>query len=332
MLFRDPPATLRRIFCEAPEKVVIGEFPLTGFTPRSIGGRTLFSLISAGTEINGPYLNTQGWPYPISMGYAAVFRVDYVGAEVNGFQPGDLAFCMGQHASYQLLDAEHALRLPAGLAPQAALFARMTAVSGATLSRTGIHPGEQVVVTGLGAVGVMAMQLYSCCGYQVTGMDPDEHRARLAAQITGLPAFCALGEEYNDRFGLALECSGTQQAALECCRLARPGGEISLVGVPWKQTGDVQSYLLLNRIFYKYLKCYTGWEMNLPLSPSMAQPDSQLGNLRLALSLLSQGRMRTEGMYVSYPYQEAAGVYRRLYERQEKHISVILDWNEEEFA
>lgn len=294
--------------------------------PADVAGPTIATLISAGTEVTGCYLNSQNWNYPIGLGYAAVFRVEYVGEEAKGFSVGDLAFCCGAHADYQVCRATEALKLPEGVQPEDALFCRMAGVSMATLSRTGIHAGDSVLVTGLGAVGLLAMQAYACCGYRVTGMDPDPQRAELAAKLTGFAAYSKLPDEAMDRFGLALECSGTQQGAVSCCHALREGGELSLVGVPWRKTGDVHAYDLLNRIFYKYLTVVSGWEMNLPVTPGPFRPDSQMGNMAMALEWIRDGRIRTEGLWVSRPFSEAPAAYEDILEKREKHISVILDW------
>lgn len=293
---------------------------------KDIAGHTIATLISAGTEVTGCYLNSQNWNYPIGLGYAAVFRVDYVGEEAQGFRVGDVAFCCGAHADYQVCRADEALKVPEGVTPEEALFCRMAGISMATLSRTTIHAGDRALVTGLGAVGLLAMQAYACCGYRVTGTDPDADRAAMAAKLTGLPTYASLPQEETDRFGLALECSGTQQGALSCCHALREGGQLSLVGVPWRKTGDVHSYDVLNRIFYKYLTVVSGWEMNLPVLPKPFSPDSQMGNMAMALEWIRDGRIRTDGMWVSRPYDEAPAVYEDILEKREKHISVILDW------
>lgn len=88
--------------------------------PEQVGGKTLVSLISAGTEINGPYWNTQGWEYPLGCGYSAVFQIDYVGENTQGLKKGDLAFCCGNHADYQLHDGKEVIKLPEGMEPETA--------------------------------------------------------------------------------------------------------------------------------------------------------------------------------------------------------------------
>ena len=97
---------------------------------------------------------------------------------------------------------------------------------------------------GLGNVGIMAMQLYTALGYEVYGMDIDAGHAAFVSERFGLRAYSSFGTEYGKRFGLALECSGTQQGTLECCRLLDKEGELSFVGVPWRQTASAPSIMI----------------------------------------------------------------------------------------
>jgi len=188
--------------------------------------------------------------------------------------------------------------------------------------------GDNVLVVGLGAVGLLAMQAYARCGYRVSGMDPDPARADLAARLSGCPAWTALPEEAKEQFGLALECSGTQQGVMTCCDALRMGGELSLVGVPWRPTGDVHSYPLLNRIFYQYLTVYSGWEMNLPARPGRFAPDSQLGNMEQAIEWIHAGDIRVDGMEKICSWKELPRLYEAILNREEKSVSILLDWRD----
>jgi NADPH:quinone reductase-like Zn-dependent oxidoreductase len=112
--------------------------------PREIAGRTLASLVSAGTELAAHF---RGSRFPAVPGYAAVFEVERVGAEVEGVAIGARAFCMGPHRSFQRVPQERAWLVPAGLAPDTAVFARMMSVSMSTLTTTVARPPETVVVS-----------------------------------------------------------------------------------------------------------------------------------------------------------------------------------------
>src|SRR5262249_43718567 len=118
--------------------------------PRDVAARTLVSLISAGTELASAY---QGATFPRVPGYAAVCEVESVGSKADVGRAGVLIFCMGGHRPHQRISRERALRLPEGLSPEAAVFARMMSVSMSTLVTTAARPPQKVLITGLGLVG-----------------------------------------------------------------------------------------------------------------------------------------------------------------------------------
>ena len=59
-----------------------------------VAGHTVYSMISAGSEINASYLDVFDWGYPRKSGYTVIFQVEYVGTKVEGINVGDYVFCM----------------------------------------------------------------------------------------------------------------------------------------------------------------------------------------------------------------------------------------------
>lgn len=332
------------IFAVEKKKVELTEDvvdPCKDFTENTIAGRTLYTLISTGTEINGMYLNVFDWDYPVAMGYAAVFLVEYVGEQVKGFKVGDRVFCSGNHTSYQMVDYREAVKLGREMAAAEGLFARMAGISLATLSVTAIHPPEIVMITGLGCVGIMALQYYRQCGYQVIGIEPNEERRRLIREVCHGKIYSEVPlerEDYKGKVGLVLECSGNEQAVLDGCRMVRPGGEISVIGVPWKPCSGILAQEILNRIFYGFVKIYSGWEHQLPLReyayhPVLKTVDyrgmSGIANYAFALQGLEEKKVNVRGLYEIRPYTEAQRVYDEIYAKKSKAISTIFQWSGE---
>ena len=321
--------TVNRIGAFAPETVKIDswEFDEHTLAADSVCGPTICSLISAGTEIHCCYLNCLNLEYPLYMGYSCVFRAEYVGSEVKGIKPGDLLFTNGPHASYQVARAVDTVHVPDTLEPEQGLFARMAAISMATFSHTRARPGELVLVTGLGAVGLMAVQAYRAAGYRVIAVDPWDQRRAFAAELGAEEVFPSIPvEKYQGQVALMLECSGTEPPVVEGCDVVRKEGEISLVGVPWRKTSDTLAFPLLHKIFYNYINIYSGWEYRLPMQPSDFQQDSFATNFRLAMRWLEQGVIRTDGLYELRPYTEAAAIYDDLYHKRTTRPSTVMDW------
>src|SRR5687768_12108832 len=74
------------------------ERPAEPLADDEIVGRTLATLVSAGTELAYSYL---GATFPSHPGYTAVFEVEAVGKDVTDLAPGDKLFHMGPHRSFQ---------------------------------------------------------------------------------------------------------------------------------------------------------------------------------------------------------------------------------------
>lgn len=297
------------------------------FTPQSVAGKTVCSMISAGTEINGIYLDVFNNGYPRKAGYTVVFRVERIGEEVEGISIGDLVFCMAPHQTYQVKSYKEVIKVTNGLPAEHALFARLAGVSMATLSRTEVKAGEKAVVTGLGTVGYMAMLIYSSLGYEMIGVDPDENRRKTAREAGFTEIYDKMPfDKHGKTIGLALECSGNESAVLDCCKAVRPHGEVSVVGVPWKACTDIKAHELLRSVFYDYVKIYSGWEMDLPFDTSKFVHESMKKNYDLAMRLMREGKVRVDGLYSVRPFDSAQSAYDDIYEKREKKIAVIFKY------
>lgn len=291
-----------------------------------ISGRTLYSLISAGTELSS---YTRARTVSETPGYAAVFRVEEIGAEVEGFRPGDLAFCMGPHRSWQRVRQNEAVPVPEGLDAERSVIARLMAVSMTTLATTQARPGELVLVTGLGPVGHLAAQSFRASGYEVIGCDPLEIRRDWAhgAGILHLFAAPPLDDaRFAGRIALAVDCSGHEQAVLDGCRIVRRKGEVVLVGVPWRQLTDLTAHELLHAIFHRYAVVRSGWEWEIPTLESADNSPSIFGHIRTAMNWLRDERIDVRGLYELVPPERADDTYQSILKRRSGRLMTIFDW------
>ena len=294
--------------------------------PAEVVGRTLYSLISTGTELN---FNYHGSSFPSYPGYAAVFRVESVGAEVNDIAPGSLAFCMGPHRSFQRADRRLIVPVPPGLRPDHAVFARLMCVTMSTLSTTTARPPQIVLVTGLGPVGLLGGLIFQSCGYRVIGCDPSESRRALASQ-TGLRdvrASVPLDDPgVAGHVALVLECAGHEAAALEGCRVVRKRGEVVLVGVPWARKTDLTAHELLHAVFHRYAVVRSGWEWEVPLHETDFMSNSVYGNIAAAMDWLAEGRIEVAGLYETADPAQCDRVYKALLDQTWPKVAAVFDW------
>lgn len=177
---------------------------------------------------------------PIPLGYSSAGVVLEVGREVRGLAVGDLVAAAGPHAEVAAVPATLTAPVPPGVAPADAAFATIGSIplQGIRLIAPGV--GEHVVVTGLGLVGLLAVQLLVAQGCHVLGIDPDperRHRAEAAGAVVVDPADDVLGaaEERTRGRGVdaVLVCASTSsnEPVHQAAQMCRQRGRIVLVGV-----------------------------------------------------------------------------------------------------
>jgi len=300
--------------------------------PRPLGddevaGRTVATLVSPGTEIGGVYLGDR---FPSRPGTAAVFEVEEAGAHVRDIRIGDRVFTAAGHRSWQRRRREDVLPLPQGLAPDTAVFARLMGVSMTTLATTDVRPPAPVLVTGLGIVGNLAAQLFAACGYEVFAAEPSAARRELAHAKGIARTFVRTPTDdpaLVDRIGLVLECSGHEQAALDGCKVAAKGGEVVLIGVPWRaQAPHLQAHALAHAVFFRYVRLRSGWEWELPTQPAEFARGNIADNFAAALRWLAAGRVRVDGLYDTAQPEAAQRVYQDLLHQRSAHLATVFDW------
>jgi threonine dehydrogenase-like Zn-dependent dehydrogenase len=298
--------------------------PAQPLAPDHIRGRTLVSLTSPGTELNYAFLSKDR--FPLHPGYACVFEVEEVGEQVSLLKPGDRVMGMGGHRSQQEMPAARAQPVPAGLAPEKAVFARLMGVSMSTLNTTSVTPPAHVLVTGLGPVGNLAAQLFARCGYAVTAVDPSPAR-RETATVCGLKDVRATaGEDLQDKIGLHAECSGHEQAALDGCKLVRKLGEVVLIGVPWARKTERYAFELLEAVFHRYVVLRSGWEWQVPVEEEKFGHHCIGANYAAALDWLASGSIEVSPLATLYSPKDCQRVYLGLLEQTLATPAALFDW------
>ena len=307
--------------------------PPASLGPDEVRGRTLVSLVSPGTELAWNYLG-QGGQFPSTPGYSAVFVAEEIGSDVEGIEPGARLFCMGGHRSVQQRRANAAVPIPDGLAPREAVLARLMGVTATTLMTTAARPGDVVVITGAGPVGYLCAHLLMISGYGVLVVGPDPERRRIAKGSGLRNVFPSVPEDDEIEGGVAMvvDCSGHEQAVLDGARIVRKGGEVVLVGVPWKRYTDLTAHELLDVVFHRYCVLRSGWEWQLPHHASDFRPHSIYGSFRLALRWLAEQRIPCRELIALHRPQDAQDVYQGLLHGKTEGLFQVFDWRNQESA
>jgi len=120
---------------------------------------------------------------PLPMGYCNVGVVVDVGTGVDGFDIGDRVVSNGWHAEFVAVPKNLCAKMPAAVSDEDAAFTVIGAIALQGLRLAGPTLGESFVVTGLGLIGLIAIQLLKANGCRVLGIDVDPTKISIAKQL-----------------------------------------------------------------------------------------------------------------------------------------------------
>jgi predicted dehydrogenase/threonine dehydrogenase-like Zn-dependent dehydrogenase len=179
---------------------------------------------------------------PLPLGYCNVGVVAEVGAGVDGFQVGDRVVSNGPHADVVKVPKNLCALIPDPVDDESAAFVVVASIGlqGIRLAQPSL--GEAFVVTGVGLIGLLTVQLLRAQGCRVLAIDFDESKLALARQFGAQTCNPGVGED-PVAAGMALSrgkgvdgviiTASTQSndPVTQAARMCRKRGRIVLVGV-----------------------------------------------------------------------------------------------------
>lgn len=280
---------------------------------------------------------------PLPLGYSNVGIVTKVGHGVSGFCVGDRIVSNGPHAEIVLVPQSLCARIPDTVSDDEAAFAVVGAIAlqGIRLAQPTL--GESFVVTGLGLIGLLAVQLLRAHGCRVLGIDPDPTKAKLARAFGAETVALEQGEdpvEVAMEFsrgrgvdGVVLTLSSKSDEPIsQAARMCRKRGRLVLVGV----TG-----LHLNRAdFYEK---EISFQVSASYGPGRYDPsyeqegrDYPFGyvrwtaqrNFEAVLDLIAAGSLDVHPLITHrFPLDEAPKAYDLLSSGSEPYLGILLEYD-----
>jgi 2-desacetyl-2-hydroxyethyl bacteriochlorophyllide A dehydrogenase len=353
---------VRSLVLEGPRKVRLQADDPLPLGPRDVRVRAILSGISHGTELN---LYRGGSPfadrtfdrelrafvrpdpsrptYPSPLGYELVGVVEETGAAVDELDVGDLVHTGVPHGEETVLDVDAAMgatyplvRLPAGVPHEHWLFVSLAMVALVAMHDARVKVGDHVAVFGLGAIGLLLVQLARMAGSgRVVGVDLVASRRDLAADL-GADAVLDPGEAREGvgpaikRSGgggmdVAVETSGSTAALHDAIAAARLGGTIVTVGfyqggAPQLRLGEEWHHNRLDMV-----SSMGAWG-----APHRAYPAwDRMRVARTVVDLLASDRLEVDPLPVRrFGFEEAVDAYGWLDAHPDEAIKVALTYDD----
>ena len=120
---------------------------------------------------------------PLALGYCNVGTVLELGSQMGGFATGDRVASNGKHAQVVCVPGNLCAKIPDAVSDDEAAFTVIGSIALQGIRLANPTLGETVVVTGLGLIGLIAVQLLKANGCRVIGIDIDPVKLGLAKQF-----------------------------------------------------------------------------------------------------------------------------------------------------
>ncbi|MEK7945092.1 bi-domain-containing oxidoreductase [Pigmentiphaga sp. YJ18] len=179
---------------------------------------------------------------PLPLGYCNVGKVTVVGAGAEEFKIGDRVVSNGAHADVVRVAKNLCARIPDNVDDESASFTVVASIGlqGIRLARPTL--GETFVVTGVGLIGLLTVQLLRAHGCRVLAIDFDDGKLQLARNFGAEICNPGKGEDPiaagiafsrgNGVDGVIITAStSTSDPVTQAARMSRKRGRIVLVGV-----------------------------------------------------------------------------------------------------
>jgi 2-desacetyl-2-hydroxyethyl bacteriochlorophyllide A dehydrogenase len=310
---------------------VTNDLPEPG--PDQVLVRTEVSLMSTGTEnicfnrLFLPGTHFDNWvKYPFEPGYCTVGIVAQVGDNVTNVKVGDRVGHRQGHASHHLIGKLDCYPVPAGLAPDLAVWFPLAHITHNGTRNVGFKLGDRVAVIGAGPIGQMTLRWAIACGAEQTlVMDSMKLRLDIAKKggatytlgVSALEAKALVDELLGGAPDVVVDATGHAKVFEAALGMVKNQGRVLLIG----DTGSPSEQRLTPDLVCRGLSIHGAHD-----STRFPDRDPQ-GIARLFFRLLASGRFSLEGMNThSFAPEQAEEAYRVANESRETTMGILFHW------
>jgi 2-desacetyl-2-hydroxyethyl bacteriochlorophyllide A dehydrogenase len=352
---------VRALQLDGPRSLRLSDVPAEALPPRGIRVKALLSGVSHGTELS-LYRGTSAFTdrvfdrglrafvtpetptatYPAPLGYELVGRVEETGPQVTELAPGDLVHVGAPHREAATLDLDVAaastyppVRLPEDAPLERWLFVSVGAVALVAAHDAQIKLGDHVAVVGLGAIGLLLVQMAKRAGAaRVVAVDPVDSRRELALALGADAAIdpgaaadgpgAALKRSSGHGVDVAVETSGATAGLQAAVSAPGLGGRVVTVGfyqggAPELRLGDEWHHNRLDMV-----SSMGAWGAPHRAYPAWDRPRV----LATVVDLLASGAVRTDALPVRrFPFAQAVDAYSWLDEHPNEAVKVAFTYD-----
>jgi len=324
----------KRIVFTGRQQVKVETFEPKKVEPGMVAVRSLYSLISTGTEMTifnrnfDPGTPWDEWvKYPFYPGYAICGQVEKVGKGVKSVKPGDRVVMQWEHASIHVAPEEQCLVLPEGTDAKTAPWFVLAKIAFMGAKAAPYAMGDRMLVIGAGPIGQMTVRWARAFGAEtIIVVDMVAPRLKLAqmggaTHVIAKPLSECVDEIKAANDGelpaLVVDTTGNHVVFAQALGACAARGRMVLLG----DTGTPDKQHLTADVLQKGLKIIGAH------STHMDPPWTLHRIHRLFFRLLASGRFDMAGLNThTFRPEDCQAAYAVLNERRGETMGVIFDW------
>ncbi|GIV57689.1 MAG: oxidoreductase [Rhodothermaceae bacterium] len=284
---------------------------------------------------------------PMPLGYSAAGIVEAVGREVTGFKAGDRVAIAGagyaNHAEINVVPKNLVALIPDSVSFEEASYTTVASIAlqGVRLARPEL--GDNVVVVGLGLIGLITVQLLRAGGCRVLGLDLDPKKVALGLEL-GMDAGVVSSQEDPvaavERFTRGRGADYTLITAA-----TKSNGPIELAGEITRRKGQVVAVGAVGMNIPRdvYYKKELEVKISMSYGPGRYDPSYEEGgidypydyvrwteqrNMEAVLDLMARGYLDVKPLTTHrFPIDRALEAYELISEGKEPYVGIVLTYD-----
>ena len=325
----------QRIIFPKRGQAVLQDFDLPEMADDSVRVRTLYSLMSIGTET--AILNQQydpgthydrifGFPQ-LKTGVQAVALVEAVGRAVRDFAPGERIFMRMAHGSHQVMPEKLLSPVPSAVDSKSACWCGLAKTAFRAAWAAPFRLGGQVLIIGAGPVGQMAARWARSANVGLLAVsDLAEQRLEHARRGGATHTLCGDIADQLAEIGalnhgrgpeVVVEATGSPAVFAHALAAAARFGKVILLG----DTGYPDRQHLTSEVMSKGLTIQATHDSHDRDGWTQRRIDA------LFFEALSAGRFDVGGLIThEFPPEDCAAAYALAVERRHDALGILFDW------
>lgn len=325
----------KRIIFPAKGQVALADFELPAPGAGDLKVRTLYSLMSIGTEtiiLHQKYAPethfARMFAFPqLKTGVQAVGEIEQLGAGVEEFALGDRVFMRMAHGSHQVLAAERCSAVPPGIDLKSACWCGLAKTAFRAAWAGGFHLGGQALIIGAGPVGQMAIRWATAAGMEsIVVVDLSAFRLSHAINGGATETLCGDVAEHAGQIGamddgrgpsLVVDTTGNPEVFRHALAVTARFGKVLLLG----DTGFPAQQCLTSDVMTKGLSIQATHDSHDRDGWTQRRVD------RLFFSHAQVGRFNLSGLIThEFPPQDCETAYALAEQQRDQAMGILFDW------